>query len=186
MKLKDCVAWPHFCAGAWWLQWLSYTRTEGLTSCGFGEPGFSPQAWLTVNSLSIWLLLCHALYFNSCDSLYGHQCVMLSSSNSLPSVMAVLRHRALAVSGIGLLTRGRAWRKCDTAWQMACNPFSLNLPEHTHIVKAICCLKIILYMKREEQLADIANTEEFMELRCPRPLGTSLIAEEMTCLKAVH
>lgn len=29
-------------------------------------------------------------------------------------------------------------------------------------------------MKREEQLADIANTGEFMELRCPRPEASGL------------
>lgn len=44
MHLKDGVARPHFCAGAWWLQWSPNTRAEGLTSCDFGEPDFSPQA----------------------------------------------------------------------------------------------------------------------------------------------
>lgn len=136
-------------------------------TCDFREL-VSPQAWLTINLPSIWLLLCHALCFHSCDSLHVHQHILLGSNNSLYLAMAVLLHPTEAVSGVGFLTRGRVWRKCETAWQMAWNPFSLNLPEHTRIVKAICCLKIILYMKREEQLADIANIREFVGWRCPR------------------
>jgi len=52
---------------------------------------------------------------------------------------------------------------------MDCNPFRLNLPGHSRIVKAICCLKIILYGKREGQLAYIAGVRWLVEARCSRP-----------------